>query len=676
MISTIRLQIGRRDPVRKGYPLELFPFPKGKRLAPPPGEKPDLLPDAAIDVVAMRERFGNDQTLPADLLADGQQLWKAIDTSRVGSVLRKFRSTRQAHTLLDVQDPELESLPWELLAEGSALFFTLTPPHARYRKATPGDDPSIAWPLRLLVVVGAKDDDDKALPKLEVDRLREDLLPYRHSIDLEIKEGLRPGRDELIKLIRTVKPHVFHFIGHAGVSTQNGQPALRIDADPLWWLDASDVGAILNHAGAHPRFVFLNACRTGDPAQALKVADAFVDAGTRATLTMRGNISGLAAGRFAGDVYKRIWEGQLPDVAVAEARGTLRATSPSPPQTFAYPLLTLSTAADEVLPTREPLPAARVTQIERCKMFQDVTLFSGRSQERRRIRTAFQPIERNVAPSSLVLVTGTAGWGKSHVVKRSLECLALGGHNVRYVPLGENGKMSFLDVLVEILTPDPTCAAAPIDPAIFYEFTWRVTQILQTGSDGPWDGVTKIEGPIAFDANQKKTEDPIGKIFTAFNAALNRAAADCPLLVVLDQFRDDNGGPTIDPELVMHQILMPYLIHPLLNGSFPRVSMAIVMWTSDASGIFHMEDIVPQDRWLSIADLDRKEFDDLADELLGYTKDNHTPGISGLKTGIHDRLEAGHFTSTAMALCELLRMADDWYLTRAISHRTRVPRAR
>ena len=679
MIPTVRVKIGVHDDSRGGYPLELFDFPGGQRLAPDAGAQPDLLPSAAVDADALLTRFAGAQTQPADLVADGQRLFDAINSTSVGRTLAQLRSAPEPyHTLLDIEPPALRMVPWELMADGIKLLFARTPPIARYIKAPIVDDTSSPWPLRLLVVVGAQDKDVNAFPKLEVDRLREDLLPYRHSIDLEITEGLRPSRDQLQALITRVKPHVFHFIGHAEPSNASGFPSLTIEAATPWWLDVLDVGAILDQAHAHPRFVFLNACRTGDPRQAMQVADAFIAAGARATLTMHGNISGIAAGRFAGDVYQRIWEGKLPDIAVAEARAPLHKAQP--PQTFAYPVLSLSTTADDVLPKRTPLSdmpdgPARALQIERCRIFQEVALFSDRSGERRKIHTAFQPIERDAKPSPLVVITGESGWGKSHVVKRSLECLALGGHNVRYVPLGENGPMSFLDVLIEMLNPNPALSAVPIDDRIFFEFKWLVRTILETGVAKPWDGVTRIKERIALKADQHKAEDPIKQIFSAFGEALRKASADRPLLLVLDQFRDNNREMTVDPELDVHQILWPNLFEPLLDNKFPRVSMGLVFWTTDALDLFHIQDYIPQDRWLSIADLDRKAFDDLANELLGYTTNQHLPGIESLTAAIRDRLHAGHVASTAMALCELLRYADEMYRDRAESHRARVKRS-
>jgi hypothetical protein len=612
----------------------------------------------ALDAAGIRARFADPQKLQADLMKDGQRMFSWLTHGPIAAAWQTERAAG-AHTLLDIVDPALRDLPWELLAKGAMGFFGQPPDVARSHEGPVAPDTSAVWPIRMLVVVGTLPCDAKPNEKpldtaSELRRIKQGLLHYRHSVDLEIE--VQPTIARLQEVLTEFQPHVFHFVGHSGVSRTSGLPTLFIQGPAAWELDAQQITASFSIAQSIPRLVFLNACHTGD-SQWLSVADAFTTLGVPACLSMRGDIRDDRAGLFAATVYRHLWEGGTIDAAVTIARGELRSVRPA--STWAFPVLSLATPADLVFMPRAKSgdDAARDKDIELCKMFDDVRLFSGRVRERRKLRAAFQPITPNGSPRHLMVMTGDPKWGKSHIIKRCLECFALGGHNVQYVEIADERAKNVIDVLVDILTSGPTCAVAPIAPEILYEFKWDVTQILTRGAVTPWDG-NPIEGPVPFDPDAVMADDPMRAIFAAFWKALKAASAKRPLLIVLDQFRTgEKDSLALAPNL-LRDMLWPHWLEPLEDGALPDVGVVLVLRTRDARDEYGLQRLVRSEAWLAVSDFPRNDFKDLAEELLGYAGEDDLPGVSDLTSMVGKWLNARSNASTVAALEKLAKGAE------------------
>jgi hypothetical protein len=614
----------------------------------------------ALDSAGIRARFGNPQTLQAALIKDGQRMFAWLTHGPIAAAWQKERAAG-SHTVLDIAEPTLRDLPWELLAKGAMALFGQPPDVARFHDRPIAPDESACWPTRMLILVGALPSDpprpgEKALDTVaEVRRIKQGLLHYRHSVDLEVE--VQPTLARFQELLAEFQPHVFHFVGHSGISKTSGLPTLFVQGPAAWDLDATKITASFGVTHAIlPRLVFLNACHTAD-GEWLSIADAFIDLGVPACLAMRGDIRDDRAGLFAATFYRHLWEGGTIDAAVTIARRELQDVKPA--ASWAFPVLSLATSAETVFHPR-PKTAdddERDKDIELCKMFEDVRLFSGRVRERRKLRSAFQPIIPNGPARHLMVMTGDPKWGKSHIIKRCLECFALGGHNVQYVEIADERAKNFIDVLVDILTSSPTCAVSPIAPEILYEFKWDVTQILTRGAVTPWDG-HPIEGPVSFDANEVMADDPMRAIFAAFWKALKAASATRPLLIVLDQFRTgEKDSLALAPNL-LRDMLWPHWLEPLEEGALPNVGVVLVLRTRDARDEYGLQRLVRAEAWLSVNDFPRTDFKELAEELLGYAGDEDLPGVSDLTSAIGKWLNARNGTSTVAALEKLAKSAD------------------
>lgn len=620
---------------------------------PAAGDRPPL------DAAGIRTRFADPQRLQADLLKDGQRLYDWLAHGPIGPAWLAQRAAG-AHTLLDIANPALRDLPWEQLARGATSFFGLPPDLARAHGGPVAADPSASWPIRMLVVVGTIEGDekpgDRALDTAaEVRRIKHGLLRYRHSVDLETE--LQPSLTRFQELLADFQPHVFHFVGHSGISRTSGLPALFIQGKSGWELDATQITSSFTLANAIPRLVFLNACHTGG-SHWLSVAEAFTDLGVPACLSMRGDIRDDRAGQFAAAVYRHLWEGGTIDAAVTVARRELQNAKPA--AMWAFPVLSLATPADQIFSGR-PRSAedkSRDKDIELCQLFEDVRLFSGRARERRRLRDAFQPIAQNGHPARhLLVMTGDPKWGKSHIIKRGLECFALGGHNVQYVALADDREKNFVDVLVDVLTSSELCAVSPIPAAILHEFKWDATQILTRGAATPWDG-QPINGPVPFEPNAVMADDPVRAIFAAFWKALKAASATRPLLIVLDQFRTgDKDSLAVAPNL-LRDVLWPNWLEPLDEGTLPNVGVVLVLRTRDARDEYGLQRLVRSEAWLAVNDFPRGDFKELAEELLGYAGEDDLPGVSDLMSMIGKWLNARNGASTAAALAKLAEGAE------------------
>jgi hypothetical protein len=614
----------------------------------------------ALDSAGIRARFGDPLRLQADLMKDGQRMFDWLTHGPIAAAWQAAR-VEGAHTLLEIADPALRDLPWELLSKGPVGYFGLPPDVARAHDGPVAPDNSGPWPVRMLVLVGTIAGNEKPGEKpldtaSEVRRIKHGLLRYRHSVDLEVE--VQPTLARLQELLTQFQPHVFHFVGHSGISRTSGLPALFIQGAGAWELDAQQITASFTIAQTIPRLVFLNACHTGG-SYWLSVAEAFTALGVPACLSMRGDIRDDRAGLFAATVYRRLWEGATIDAAVTVARRELQNVKPA--ATWAFPVLSLAAPADQVFRPRPKIgdEAERDERIELCKMFRDVRLFSGRARERRELREAFQPIAAGAQPRHFLVVTGDPRWGKSHIVKRCLECLALGGHNVHYVAFADDRDKNFVDVLVDILTSSDDCAVSPIPAAVLNEFKWDATQILTRGATIPWDG-RPMPGPVPFAPDANKADDPVNAIFAAFWKALKNASTTRPLVIVLDQFRNSEADRLAVAPDVFCDLLWPHWLAPIRRGELPRVSVVVVLQTRDAEHVYKLSNLVLDKSWIRVADFSAKDYPELVEELFGYPEQGVLPGLEPLLKGYGEWLvQTG--SPTVVALAELMRTAEGLY---------------
>src|SRR5258708_715902 len=151
-----------------------------------------------VSITAMQQRFIGGASL-LDLVQDGRRLfghlYKALGTAWTD------RAIRDAHILLEIADEDLRRAPWEIMHSGSAWLSQ----QCSIVRSAPSAVPftPTEWPLRVLVLVGTKDQaigaEDEARKIVEALRPPNCLFHFRFS-RLE-------ARAPLMRPISSTRPH-------------------------------------------------------------------------------------------------------------------------------------------------------------------------------------------------------------------------------------------------------------------------------------------------------------------------------------------------------------------------------------------------------------------------------------------------------------------------------------
>lgn len=658
-------RIGKLDPALGGYTLEIFDA-AGTRVTPSPGAAPEVLSRNDVDSVAwnpgtIRATFDNPSALRKELLDAGREMFSWLDRGTVGATWRKLRQGGAA-TLIDVVDPSLSELPWELMLDGALLIFGAPPDVARVRLVA-ADMVDDDWPMRLWIVNGAPENPEVDAER-EIRRIKAELLWHRHSIDVkvDVPKDQKDFEDTLIAF----RPHILHFIGHGGLSSTSGIAALFVAATKPWELDATAVRSALANARVKPRFAFLNACHTANRATAYAVADAFSSAGVPATLTMQGAVQGDEAGRYAAEVYRQLAGGTDLLRAVASARVIF---DQGRPHHWAFPVLWLSGAPDGLLPLPPMSLDSRFKKGVSCRIFEEVRLFGGRADERRRLRLAVCPIEKSAA-HHLIVVVGKARLGKSHLVKRCLECLNLRGHNTHYVEVADTSVKNQLEFLLDMFKDEDPALAFPELTRARQRFRWEVKQILDRGAVAVWDGATVVSDPLTFDASALKTENALELLAQSALDALRDASLAEPLFIVFDRFRS-KGGELAVSNTIFTEFLWPQLFSRIRNGELPNVFVGLILSDHDAAHEYRVLSEVDMSEVVQVNDPPSTDFEELVAEMFGYLESDKLHGMDEVAAVVKKGVGT---STTATLLKQMQELADDMIPGKA--HRTHVGRSR
>lgn len=660
-------RVGKLDPALDGYPLEIFDA-VGARLAPAAGAAADVLSRNVVESLpwtpaTIRTAFDHANTLRKELLDAGREMFSWLDRGSAGATWRNRRDAGAA-TLIDVIDPGLADLPWELMVDAALLIFGAPPDVARLHLGNVPQKADDDWPMRLWIVNGAPD--DRAVDAThEIRRIKADLLWHRHSID--VKVDVPKDQADFEDTLVGFRPHVLHFIGHGGASPTSGMPALFIAAANPWELDAPRVAGALANAGVEPRFAFLNACHTANRANAYAVAAAFSSAGVPATLTMQGAVQGDEAGRYAAEVYRQLAEGKDLMRAVASARGKF---DPGKPRHWAFPVLSLIGAPDGLLPVPPKSVGERFKHSVNCRIFQQVRLFCGRAEEQRRMRTAVCPIEDKTEPHHLLVVVGKGRHGKSHLVKRCLECLNFKGQNTHYVEVADTRSKNHLEFLLDMFKPADAALAFPGLAQARLRFRWEAKQILERGAFSAWDGETEVADPLTLDVTTLRTENALALLAQSAIDALRDASVTEPLFMVFDQFRTD-GGELAVSDTIFKEFLWPLLFSRIRKGELPNVYVGLILGDDDAERVYRVRAEIEDDEVVTVVDPPPEQFDELVDELFGYLGSERLHGLDLVAAGLKKSLGA---VPTANLLNLLQTAADSVIPDKA--HRAHVGRSR
>ncbi|HLK13509.1 MAG TPA: CHAT domain-containing protein, partial [Fimbriimonadaceae bacterium] len=222
---------------------------------------------------------------------------------------------------LHLHAPLASGLPWELLNLEETGPIALCPNANVVRELCP-DGSTETPPDTLRVLVAYANPATARFPYLahaddEVLQLGELLGRERHRLDLERLPNAGPAT--LARMLRRLRPHMVHLIGHARRSPGGGEFVLQggreedlVGADELAeWLIGSGV-----------RCVFLSACDTAGGVRAL--AETLVAAGVPSVIGMQSPVRDEVQTALVGEFYREMLRGKTLAESLSFARRSRR----------------------------------------------------------------------------------------------------------------------------------------------------------------------------------------------------------------------------------------------------------------------------------------------------------------------------------------------------------------
>jgi tetratricopeptide (TPR) repeat protein len=386
-----------------------------------------------LDLVARLDGFKLGTASEADVKWLGQELFAALLPGGLRALwdwaVQALGRERPLRLRLNIRDPELSSLPWELIcAAGPASYpFVLSPLRPVVRCSDLLAEPTrqeFPHPLRILVAVAEPADRPPFDAAGIVRRVQDALGGLGPKIELRVVEHVTvPQLDEEMG----GGWDVVHFIGHGG--RQDGTDCLLLEdeAGRTSYLDGESLSQILLRDPALRLFLSC-ACGGGhgggcDPHRLLGVAEAALRAEVPAAVAMQRVITDRQMADFSYEFYHALINGERLEAAMTSARHRLSASALHD-TSWAAPVL-YSNIKDGLLytdaPASEPderggeeppvavVPVPHHSLVERLP-WPTYTRLPLRNGELRAIGEALERGER------LVVVRGPAGYGSSSLI--------------------------------------------------------------------------------------------------------------------------------------------------------------------------------------------------------------------------------------------------------------------
>ncbi|MFE1292460.1 CHAT domain-containing protein [Streptomyces sp. NPDC058751] len=604
--------------------------------------------------------------------ADREHAGECLYTALLGGALaEEWLSATASHAAprrvrLDVEPPELRLLPWELMRHRGRWLWRH--PETLWRRGCSvvprADDPSAQLgPLRVLVVICTPLQDERLLAEQELAAISGALERSPGRTYLEVLD-VPANAAVLAERIDRLRPHVVHYIGHGMPRPGRGSPVLvftpgeaRQPGPQPWELEA---GAVADLTAWKPLLVVLNACHAGkaDPADWVGgMARAFLDAGSRAVVSMQDDIASDCAVVFSRTFYERLGADQPVDTAAAAARSELARQAPKS-GAWALPVLLTCEDPRSVLPiTFAPPPTASVQDILRYKQYVDLGRFVGRTDERRRAWWALDdPRQATDATDRPVLVisghsqANFAKTGKSWLTNWCLVTWFLRGHRVVSVNLaaqlaasaradGTDAYPRHKDWLTalrlirqEATSPEQLC---PLPAQAFGEFNAVVNHlveapVLPNGTLEPADDEGRRFNDEIGDPRDGRKERIVGE----FLHALQKASDGRPLVIALDHAESVMQG-------AFTQVLYKSLVRPVAYGQASPLRLILVAPDSWVGGALPESDAHMITR-VRVGDFDSAHFMRLARLYQSRLRVQPDETVVELLEALHKNLEQ-HF---------------------------------
>jgi hypothetical protein len=287
---------------------------------------------AQFGVETSNARVGRPSLSAREILTDiGTLLWSSTigqNAALETMFMRAFENGERVRLAVTSAHDPLASLPWEYLFiprhrifAGQAMKLSVVraiPDPARLGVPRPGR------PLRILVATASPEE----LGILGVDQ---EIKLIERSLELAMGDGsarIKVIRDATVistmDEIRAFRPHVFHFVGHAGFSNEQGVLIFTGEDGRPDLVPAAEIGLLLQERGI--LLAVLNGCETGWPNitdMTSGVSQTLIRQGVPATIGTTRAVTDDSALTFASEFYKALADGFPAESALVEARKAL-----------------------------------------------------------------------------------------------------------------------------------------------------------------------------------------------------------------------------------------------------------------------------------------------------------------------------------------------------------------
>ncbi|MGI8588148.1 MAG: CHAT domain-containing protein [Chloroflexia bacterium] len=293
------------------------------------------------EMTRLTARVHSRQAADDEVMRLGSLMFDALFQGAIGAAYREARGrARGSGTALRVvltsATPAIDALPWEFLYDSSLGHFLALTPDVRLTRnlpslSAPHPVPG-RLPLRVLVAAaGPATYAGSQLSGIDVAAERAlieaTLAPLVAEGHLQVTHISLTQPRVLLDKVRRIQPHIFHYIGHAGIV--DGTPLLFCgppggEAVPL---SGTQIAATLGLAG-ELQLVLLNTCwggQAGITGSLFGLAPAIAAAGVPAVVGWQTGISDRSAPPLAGRLYEELARGASVDEALTIARLALYA---------------------------------------------------------------------------------------------------------------------------------------------------------------------------------------------------------------------------------------------------------------------------------------------------------------------------------------------------------------
>ena len=394
---------------------------------------------ASDDLLAICERvaaLGTTALEERDLIVYGRLLFGAVLAPSWDDIVAAAGGELIEVALFLPPDEPLQSVPWELLHDGSSFLVTHSDMDVAVtrRIESPAATPEIITPpARVLFAIGAELTDPDVQAGAEFLGLMRELERTGSRIASYIVERASPAR--VAEAVEHFEPDSVHFIAHGQVSSQ-GVPALlmRPDDDKRGALPvpvtAETLHSCVTAGEKHPAMVVLAACESGavSAATGVPIAEDLVRRGIPVVVAMAGTVADQACRLFTQRMGTALASGGQLLRAATEARlaASRRGAQPSTTIDWALPSLFLG---HEVHSDYQPVATAKDVNVPRQIEqygFAEGPVFCGRS-------AFFGLYDRLLAPGGLNVLAiysegDTRGLGKTRILREYGTRALLEGH--------------------------------------------------------------------------------------------------------------------------------------------------------------------------------------------------------------------------------------------------------